>query len=101
MQALRAAQHRRQRLVGGAYHVVVDLLGGERRTAGLGVEAQPPAAFVARSELVANDLRPHAPGRPELGGLLEDAVVAGAEERQPWGEIIHSQGSPKRAPHLP
>ena len=46
VQALRAAQHRRQRLDGHAHDVVFGLLGGERCAGGLGVGAQQPGAGI-------------------------------------------------------
>src|SRR5215212_10285560 len=38
---------------------------------------------------VAHDLRPHPPGRPVLGHLLEQVVVRIEEEREPGRELVH------------
>ena len=82
MQRLGAAENGGERLVGGADDVVLRLLGGERRPAGLGVEAQP-GRLLHGVEALLHDPGPHPAGRPELGDLLEEVHVAGEEERDP------------------
>ena len=88
VQALRAAQHRRQRLERDAHDVVLRLLRGERRAAGLGVEAQQLARLLLGAEALVHDPVPHAPRGAELGDLLEEVVVRVQEERQPRRELV-------------
>ena len=62
VQALRAAEHRRQRLVRGAHDVVVRVLLGERHARRLAVRAQHLRARLLRAEVV-HDARPEQPRR--------------------------------------
>ncbi len=100
MQRLGAAQHGRQRLVGGAHHVDVRLLGGERGAGGLGVEPHPPRGRVAGADPVPHEPGPDAPGRSELGNLLEQVVVGVPEEREARGEVVNVQPGPARSFHV-
>ncbi len=79
-----------------AHDVVVGLLRGQRRAGGLGVEAQRPAARVARLEPILHGARPEAARRAELGHLLDEIVVYVEEEAQPPGEGIGVQAAPHR-----
>ena len=63
VQRLRAAADRRERLDRDAHDVVLRLLRGERRAAGLRVEAERVRARVRRAEPVAHDRRPTAAAR--------------------------------------
>ncbi len=91
MQAVRAAQHRRERLYGGAHDVVVGLLGGERHPGRLGVEAQPLRPVGAGTVDVAQPAGPDPPGRAELRDLLEEVDVGVEEERQARREHVDVQ----------
>src|SRR5215207_5814197 len=55
------------------------------------MEPQLCAPLVGRAETVAHDLRPHPPGRPVLGHLLEPIVVGVEEERESWRELVHTE----------
>ena len=85
---LRAAAHRRERLDRHAHDVVLGLLGGERRAAGLRVEAKRGRPRVRRPEALAHDLRPQPSCRPELRHLLEEVVVRVEEEGEPLSEGV-------------
>ena len=89
VQRLRAAQHRGQRLEGGADHVVVRLLRGEGDPGGLRVGAELPAPRVAGAEAVAHHPGPDAARGAELGDLLEEVVVDVPEEGQARREVVH------------
>jgi hypothetical protein len=91
VQALGAAQDRRQGLHRRPHDVVEWLLGHERDARGLGVGAQDPRPRVLGAEPVADDLGPHPPAGPELGDLLEEVVVHVPEERQPRRELVDRQ----------
>ena len=91
VQRLGSAQHRRQRLNGGAHDVVVGLLGGERAAGGLGVEAQLERAFLFGPEAVAHDVVPDAARGAVLGNLLEEIVVGVEEEGEPGDKLVQVQ----------
>ena len=83
-----AAAHRRECLQGHPDDVVLGLLRGQRRAAGLRVEPQHLAARIGRAEPVAHDARPHRARSSELRDLLEDVVVGVEEEREPARERV-------------
>ncbi len=89
MQRLRPAEHRGERLDGGAHDVVERLLRGEADAGGLRVEAHLHGARVARAEGVAHLPRPDAPGGAVLGDLLEEVDLGVEEERQARREVVH------------
>jgi len=91
VERLGAAEHGRQGLQGGADDVVLGLLGGEGRAAGLGVEAHHHRAFICRAKAFLHQARPDAAGGAELGDLFQEVVVAGEEEGELGGEVIHRQ----------
>ena len=91
MQGLCATQDCRQRLLCGAYDIVIGLLGRKRRTGSLRVEAQHHRAWVLRVEAFAHDVRPHATSSSELGDLFKQVVVAIEEEGQLSCECIDIQ----------
>ena len=97
VQRLRAAQHRRERLQGGADDIVVRLLRGERAAGGLRVETQSPGACVLRSEALAHRLVPDAARGAIFGDFLEEIAVRVEEERKARREIVHVQAAAK--PH--
>src|SRR5712692_1723262 len=71
VQRLRPAEDCRERLNGGADHVVVRLLGGERAPSRLCVEPADPGAPVLRSEALAHDARPDVARGAELGDFFK------------------------------
>jgi len=89
VQRLGAAQHCRQRLEGGADHVVVRLLRRERHAGRLRVRAQRQADGLLRPELLPHHPRVDAPRRAELRDLLEEVVVHVPEEAEPRREVVH------------
>ena len=91
MQRLGAAEDGGQRLQGDPDQVDLGLLRGQLHPGGLGVEAQHLRLGVLRPELVPHDPRPDAPGRPELGDLLQQRRPGDEEERQPRCEVVHVQ----------
>ena len=88
VERLRAATDGRECLHGNSDDVVLGLLGGEGRAAGLRVEAQRLRLRGRGAEAVAHDLRPQRAGCPELRDLLEEVVVGVEEEREPGAERI-------------
>ena len=82
MQRLRAAEHGRQGLEGGADDIVLGLFVEQADPGRLAVEAAPQRAGVAGSEPVAHDLRPDTPRGAQLGDLLEKIIVDVEEEGQ-------------------
>jgi hypothetical protein len=91
VQRLGAAQHRRQRLDGGAHDVHLRLLGRQRDARGLGVEAHQQRALRLGAVALAQHPRPDPPGRAVLGDLLEEVDVRVEEERQPRRELVDVQ----------
>ena len=91
VQRLRPAAHGRERLDRDADDVVLRLLRGQRRAAGLRVEAQRERLRVRRAEALGHHARPQPPRRPELRHLLEEVVVRVEEERQPRAELVGRQ----------
>ncbi len=100
VQALGAAEHRGQRLERHAHDVVLRLLRGQRRAAGLGVEAQLPALAVFGAEPLAHDLRPQPPRGAELGDLFEEVVVGVEEEGELRREVVDCQPGVDRRLHV-
>ena len=90
-------QHRRQRLDGHPHDVVLRLLRGERRAGGLGVEAEPQRALVARGVALAHQLGPQASRGAELRHLFEEVVVGVEEERQARRELVDRKPAFERA----
>src|SRR5690606_9409735 len=90
VQRLGPAEHRCQSLHGDPDHVVEWLLGGERYTARLGVEAES-GGLVARAVPLAHEARPEATCGTELRDLLEQVVVRREEERESRGEPLERQ----------
>ena len=88
MQRLSATADGREGLQGDAHHVVLGLLGGQGRAAGLGVEAEHLRLRIGGAEAVAHDLCPEAPRRPEFGHLLEEVVVSVEEEGEALAEAV-------------
>ena len=96
VQRLAAAEHGGQRLHGHADDVVLGLLGGERATRGLGVEAQHQRARIAGSEAVAHDAGPEPSRGAELRHLFQEVVVGVEEERELRGEGVDGQAGRER-----
>ena len=88
VQALRAAGDRRERLDRDAHDVVLRLLRGQRRAAGLRVEPERERPRVRGAEAVAHDRRPQPAGGAELRHLLEEVVVRVEEEGEPRAEVV-------------
>ena len=88
VQRLAAARRRGERLQRDAHDVVQRALGGQRRAAGLGVEAQRERALVARAEALAHERGPDPACRAELRDLREDVVVGVEEERETRREDV-------------
>ena len=88
MQALGAAAGRRERLDRDPDDVVLGLLRGEGRTAGLGVEAERERLRVRGAEAVAHQRRPQPPRGAELRHLLEEVVVRVEEEGEARAELV-------------
>jgi len=88
VEALGPAEYRRECLIRHPDDVVLDLLGSERRAAGLGVELELFRFRVLRVEPLLHDCGPHPAGGAELRGLLEDVVVGVKEEGELRGELV-------------
>ena len=88
VQTLCSAEYGGQTLEGHAHDVVLGLLGGQRRTAGLGMKAQHGRARVSRAEAISHDRRPQATGCAILGHLLEEVVVRVKEETESRRERV-------------
>ncbi len=91
VQALGAAAGRRERLDRDPDDVVLRLLRGQRRAAGLGVEAERERLRVRRAEAVAHQRRPEPPGGAELRHLLEEVVVGVEEEGEARAELVRRE----------
>ena len=89
MQRLRAAQHRGERLERGADDVVQRLGLGQGGRRGLAVEAQPHRLGLRRAEALLHDPGVDAPGRAELGDLLEEVGLGHEVEGEPRRELVH------------
>ena len=96
VQALRAAEHRGHRLVGGAHHVVVRVLFGERHARRLAVRAQHQRARILRIELRDHAMPQQASGA-ELGDLHEEVHADAEEEAEPAGERVDVEPAGERA----
>jgi hypothetical protein len=88
VQALRAAEHRRHGLDGGAHHVVVRVLLGQAPAAGLAVRAQHQALGVLGVEAL-HDAAPQQARGAHLGDLQVEVHADGPEEAQAAGEVVH------------
>src|SRR5215208_739544 len=89
MKALRPAEDGGERLEGCTGDVVVRLLGGERDTGCLGVEAHEQTALVLRTVLLLHHGSPDAPRGAELGDLLEEVYVRVEKEGEARSEVVH------------
>ena len=87
VQALGAAQGRRQRLIGGAHDVVIGIGLLQTDAGGLAMRAQHQGVRVGSTKF-RHDPVPQKPGGAEFGGLHEKVHADGKEERQTGGEII-------------
>ena len=87
VQRLGMALGRRHRLDGGAHHIVVDVLRGQRPARGLAMRAQAQRARVLRVEL-RQQLGPQQPRRAHLGDFHEEVHADRPEERQPRREAV-------------
>ncbi len=101
VQGVRPAEDRGQRLHRRTDDVVVRLLGGQRDTGGLRVEAQPLGLLAGRAVHVAHPAGPDAAGRPELRDLLEEVQVGVEEEGQAGREGVHVQAAGEAQLHVP
>jgi hypothetical protein len=100
VQRLRAAEHRRERLVGDADDVVLRLLRGQRHAGRLRVGAEPPALGVLRAVPVAQRARPDPARGAELRDLLEEVVVHVPEEGEAGREVVHVEPALDAALHV-
>ena len=87
------------RLDGGADHVVVGVLLGERHARGLAVRAQHQRLRVLRLELRHHPV-PQQAGGPELGDLHEEVHADGEEEREPPGERVDVEAAVEGGAHV-
>ena len=71
-----------------AHDVVLGLLRGERRAAGLDVRAQHPRVRVLGAEALAQELRPHAAQRAVLRDLFEEVVVRVEDPRDARRDLV-------------
>jgi hypothetical protein len=83
-----ASADRRQRLDSHPRDVVLGLLGGQCRAAGLRVEPERLRLRVLDAEALSHDPRPEPPRCSELRHLLEEVVVGVEEERKPLAELV-------------
>ena len=83
VQRLGAAKHPRERLDGGTNDVQERLLGGQRDTRRLGVEAHQHRPRIARPKRVAQLVGPDPAGSAVLRDFFEEVDVGIEEERQP------------------
>ena len=88
VQTLRAAKHRRHRLDGGAHHVVVRILLGQRPTRCLRMRAQHQRLRVLGVELL-HDPAPQEARGAHLGDLQIEVHAHGPEETESPGKRIH------------
>ena len=100
MEALGAAEHRGQSLGGDPDDVVLGLLSGERRAAGLSVEPEHLRPVVLGAEALGHDPRPHSPRRPVLRDLFEQVVVRVPEEAEPRCEVVDREPRRYRGLHV-
>ena len=82
------------RLDGGAHHVVVDVLRGQRPARGLAVRAQRQRARIFRVERL-QQLGPEQPRRAHLGDFHEEVHADRPEERQPRREAVDIEAGGK------
>ena len=87
----RAAADRRERLDRHPDDVVLGLLRGQGRAAGLGVEAERERLRVRGAEPVAHQRRPQSPRGAELRHLLEEVVVRVEEEGEARAELVRRE----------
>ena len=99
VQRLRAAEHRRHRLEGGAHHIVVGVLLGQRHAGGLAMGAQHLGAFRLCAE-IGHDASPELTGGTQLGGLHEEIHADAEKERQPAGEFVDREPLALRRPDI-
>ena len=88
MQRVGPAQGRGQGLEGHADDIIVRLLGGQRRSCGLGMSAQHPRARVFGRKALLHDFGPQPPCGPELGHFLKEIIMYIEKERQPGRKPI-------------
>ena len=99
VQALGAAEHRGQRLYGGAHHVVVGVLLLQRDPGGLAVGAQHRRRRVGGLEL-RHQLGPEDARRPQLRHLHEEVHADAEEERQARRELVDLDAGGQRRPNV-
>ena len=90
VQGLGAAEHRRERLDGGAHHIVVGLLRRERPAGSLAVGAQHGTLRVSRVEL-ADDFRPDQAGGAQFGDFHIEVHADAPEEGEARRELVDAQ----------
>jgi hypothetical protein len=88
VEALATAQNRGQGLHGHPHDVVLGLLRGQGDAARLHMEPQMLGLGIGDPEALLHQRGPEAPGRPELGHLLDEVRMAGEEERQTLAEHV-------------
>ena len=96
MQAFRAAEHGRKRLVGDADDVVERLLRRQRDAAGLRVKAHHLGAGIARGVALADRRRPEPAGGAKLGRFFEQIGMGGEEKAHPRRELVDAEASGDR-----
>ena len=89
VQRLGSAQHRSQRLEGGANNIIVRLLRRKRAARRLSMKAAEPGAWVRGAKSLAHDLRPDFARRPVFRHFLKQIAVGVEKETQARGEFIH------------
>ena len=99
VERLGAAEHRRQRLVGGPDHIVVGVLLGQRDPGGLTVGSQHERARVFRLEPL-HEAGPEQPGCAQLRDFHEEVHADAEEEREARREIVDGEPARERRPHV-
>ena len=88
VQRLAAAENGGESLDRHADDIIFRLLGGERRTGGLRVEAQEKRARILSSEAIAHDASPETPGRAILSDFFQQVAVRVEEKRELRSEVV-------------
>ncbi len=99
VQALGTAEHGGHGLDGGAHHVVICVVLGERDARCLAMGAQHRRARILGPEL-RHQFRPQQTRRPQLGDFHEEVHADGEEEAESRSERVNVQPASQGRPHV-
>src|SRR5919109_2126549 len=100
MQGLGSTQHRRKSLDRYTHDIIFGLLGSERNSCRLCMEAQKPRARILGFERFPHLARPDTSGGAVLGNLFKEIVVCVEEEGQARREAVYVHAAGDAPTHI-